>query len=309
MHLFAIPFWPDQASSYAGTIDWIYITLIGLSVFFTVGVFAAVVYFAVKYRRGAPADRSNPIEGSIVLELIWSVIPLILSLGMFTWAASAYFEMTHAPADAMDIYVVGRQWMWKVQHPTGQREINQLHVPVGQPVRLILTSQDVIHSFYVPEFRQKQDAVPGMWTQLWFEATKPGEYNLFCAEYCGTEHSRMIGTVYAMDPADYQEWLRTSTAQESMAQSGAALFQKYGCTGCHAGNAAVRAPLLNGIYNRPRPLANGGSVVANDMYLHDSILQPRKHVVGGYDPIMPSFAGQIPEEELMQIVYYIKTLQ
>jgi cytochrome c oxidase subunit II len=309
MYLLSIPFWPDQASTYASTIDAIYGTLIALSTLFSVGVFAAIVYFAVRYRRGSLADRSNPVEGSVVLELAWTVIPLILALGMFTWAASAYFELAHPPENSMDIYATGRQWMWKVQHPTGQREINQLHIPVGQPVRVVLTSQDVLHSFYIPEFRVKQDAVPGMWTQLWFEATKPGEYRLFCAEYCGTEHSRMIGTVFAMNPEDYQNWLRTSTVQESMAQTGARLFQQYGCTGCHAGNAAVRAPLLNGIYNRPRPLMSGETVIANDMYIHDSILQPRKHVVGGYDPIMPSFAGQIPEEELMQIVYYIKSLQ
>ena len=309
MFLFSIPFWPEQASSYAATIDTLYIVLVLLAVVFSVGVFIAVLFFAIKYRRGTNADRSDPVEGSIILELTWSIIPLIMALGIFGWATVAYFELANPPKDSMDVYAVGRQWMWKIQHPTGQREINQLHIPVGQPVRIVLTSQDVLHSFYIPEFRVKQDAVPGMWTQLWFEATKPGEYNLFCAEYCGTEHSRMIGTVYAMEPAAYQEWLRTSTAQESMAQAGAALFQKYGCTGCHNGNAAVRAPLLNGIYNRPRPLMSGETAIANDMYIHDSILQPRKHVVGGYDPIMPSFAGQIPEEDVMQIVYYIKSLK
>jgi cytochrome c oxidase subunit 2 len=307
--LFQVPLFPEQASTVAPKIDAVSLVLTGLSIFFSAAVAVALLYFAVKYRRGSNADRSRPVSGSLKLELAWSVIPLILALGVFTWSASVYFDVVHPPEGAMEVYVIGRQWMWKAQHPTGQREINELHVPVGQPVKVILTSQDVIHDFFVPAFRIKVDAVPGMFTQTWFEATKPGKYHLFCAEYCGTEHSLMRGTITVMEQDEYEQWLRTNTVQESMAQGGARLFREYGCSGCHAGNASVRAPLLEGVYGKPVPLSTGETVIADDMYIHDSILQPRKQVVGGYDPIMPTYAGQISEEDLLQIVYYIKSLR
>ena len=304
-----IPYFPDQASTNAWKVDVLFFVFTALTIAFSAIVFIAIAFFAIKYRRGSKADRSNPIAGSLKLELTWTFIPFVLAIAMFLWAADTYFEVTTPPDGAMEITVVGRQWMWKIQHPTGQREINELHVPVGQPVRLTMTSQDVIHSFFIPAFRVKQDVVPGMYSNLWFEAKDPGTYHLFCAEYCGTEHSRMIGSVVAMDPKDYETWLQSGTSQESMVQGGERLFRDKGCSGCHAGNSSVRAPLLNGVYGGPVPLDDGTVVTADDMYIRDSILLPKKQVVAGFKPIMPTYQGQLSEEELFQLIAYIKSLK
>jgi cytochrome c oxidase subunit II len=313
-----IPGIPEQASSNAWKIDALYGVLVLLTFIFSVGVFVAVVWLAIRYRVGSKVDRSGGDTHSpagMVLEVTWTVIPLILALAVFGWSAVLYYEQTTPPPNATDMYVTGRQWMWKIQHPDGRREINELHIPVGQPVKLIMTSQDVIHSFYVPEFRIKQDVLPGAYTTMWFEPTKAGTYRIYCAEYCGTDHSRMIGYVYVMEPADYEEWLRTGNPQESMLKEGERLFREKGCSGCHGGNASVRAPLLNGIYNSqvplqgPTPNSIGEVVIADDMYLHDSIVQPRKQIVGGYEPIMPTYEGQLTSEELLQLVAYIKSLK
>lgn len=299
----------DQASTRAGEVDLLFTVFTALVVFFTVLVSVVLVYFAVKYTRGSKADRSNPLDGSLKLEITWTVIPLFLAIGAFAWAAYVYFQIAHPPTDAMDVTVVGRQWMWKIQHPTGQREINELHVPVGRPVRLTMTSQDVIHSFFIPAFRVKQDVVPGTYSQLWFEAAKPGTYHLFCAEYCGTEHSRMIGSIIVMEPQDYETWLQAGNTGESMVASGERLFRDKGCSGCHAGNSSVRAPLLNGVYGGPVPLDDGTVVSADDMYIRDSILLPKKQVAAGFKPIMPTYQGQLSEEELFQLITYIKSLK
>jgi cytochrome c oxidase subunit 2 len=309
MMLSSIPVVPDQASSVAWQIDLLVLGYTLLSIFFVVIVAGAVFYFAIKYRRGSNADRSNPIAGSLKLELTWTIIPLLLAMAAFTWGAKVYFEVAHAPEGAMEITVVGRQWMWKIQHPTGQREINELHVPMGQPIRLVMTSQDVIHSFFVPAFRVKQDVVPGMYSDLWFEPTKPGTYHLFCTEYCGTEHSRMIGTVTVMEAKDYEAWLRSGRVEESMVQSGERLFRDKGCSGCHAGNSSVRAPLLNGVYGSPVPLDDGTIVTADDVYMRDSILLPKKQVAAGYKPVMPTYQNQLSEEELFQLLAYLKSLK
>jgi cytochrome c oxidase subunit II len=309
MLLSQIPFVPDQASSVAWQVDAILLAYTLITIFFTVLIAGAVLFFSIKYRRGSSADRSNPIAGSLKLELTWTIAPLILAMAAFTWAAKVYFDMAHVPEGAMEVTVVGRQWMWKIQHPTGQREINELHVPMGQPVRLIMTSQDVIHSFFVPAFRVKQDVVPGLYTDLWFEATKPGTYHLFCTEYCGTEHSRMIGTVTVMDPKDYEQWLRSGSVEESMVQTGARLFRDKGCSGCHSANSSVRAPLLEGVYNSAVPLDDGTVVMADDMYMRDSILLPKKQVAAGYKPVMPTFQNQLSEEELFQLLAYLKSLK
>lgn len=309
MLLSGLPILPPQASTAAGQIDALILVITGLSAFFTVGVVAAVLFFSIKYRKGSTADRSNPSSGSLKLELIWTIIPLFLALGVFAWASKVYFDLINPPKNAMEITVIGRQWMWKIQHPTGQREINQLHIPVGMPVRLTMTSQDVIHDFFVPEFRVKQDVVPGMYTHLWFEATQTGTFNLFCAEYCGTEHSRMIGTVVVMEPKDYQAWLESGNVEESMAKAGERLFRDKGCSGCHQGNSSVRAPLLNGVYGGPVPLDDGSVTTADDMYIRDSILLPKKQVVAGFKPVMPTFQGQLSEEELFQLIAYVKSLK
>jgi cytochrome c oxidase subunit 2 len=216
--------------------------------------------------------------------------------------------MYDVPDDAAEVYVLGRQWMWELRHPGGKREINELHVPVGRPVRLTMTSQDVIHSFFIPAFRIKQDVVPGRYTSLWFQATKPGRYHLFCAEYCGTDHSGMVGSVVAMDPADFQQWLEEGTAEESMSVAGERLFRQLGCSGCHAPNATVRAPLLEGVFGHPVPLDGGSFVQADERYIRDSILLPATQVVAGYKPVMPTFQGHISEEDLLKIVAYIKAI-
>jgi cytochrome c oxidase subunit 2 len=309
MLLALVPFLPDQASTTAVHVDTLFWVFNALTIFFSVLIAAAITFFAIKYRRGSKADRSNPIAGSLKLELTWTIIPLLMAIAVFTWAAKVYFDIVYPPEGAMEVTVVGRQWMWKLQHPTGQREINELHVPLGQPVRLTMTSQDVIHSFFIPAFRVKQDVVPGTYTSVWFEATQAGTYHLFCAEYCGTEHSRMIGQVVAMDPKDYEAWLQGGTVQESMVQGGERLFREKGCSGCHAGNSSVRAPLLNGVFGGPVPLDDGSVITADDMYIRDSILLPKKQVVAGFKPVMPTFQGQLSEEELFQLIAYIKSLK
>jgi cytochrome c oxidase subunit 2 len=265
-----------------------------------------VIYFALKYRRRGD-EVPRPIVGSMLLETLWSVIPLGIALTMFVWSARVYFDMVTPPADALDVYVVGRQWMWKLQHPDGQRETNELHVPVGTPVKVILTSEDVIHSFFIPDFRIKQDAVPGRYTYAWFQATKPGTYRIYCAEYCGTDHSRMIGWVVAQDPAEYQQWL-SSRADLSLALRGRQRFLQYQCVTCHTGTSDARAPNLEGVYNRQVHLADGRTVVADENYLRESILNPRAKIVAGFEPIMPTFQG-MPADDLLELLSFIKALR
>jgi cytochrome c oxidase subunit 2 len=204
---------------------------------------------------------------------------------------------------------MGKQWMWKAQHPLGKSEINMLHVPVNQPVKLIMTSQDVIHSFYIPAFRVKKDVLPGRYTELWFEATKTGEYHLFCAEYCGTEHSQMIGSVVVMEQLEYERWLSGNVAGESMAAAGQRLFEQRGCASCHAGTSDARGPALAGLFGKEVQLEDGRTVTADESYLRESILNPQAKVVAGYSPVMPTFEGQISEEGLLQLVAYIKSLE
>jgi cytochrome c oxidase subunit 2 len=245
------------------------------------------------------------------LEISWSVIPLGIMLAMFVWGTRVYVKLYRAPKDAVEFTSIGRQWMWKFQHPTGQREINNLHVPVGQAIKVMMTSEDVIHSFYVPAFRLKQDAVPGRYTSVWFKATKPGTYHLFCAEYCGAEHSRMIGSVIVMTAADYQSWLANGPgAGKTPVASGAELFQTLACETCHKGGTGriQRGPALEGLYGNPVQLADGTTVTADDAYLRESILNPQAKHVKGWDPVMPTFQGQISEEQLAQLMAYVKSL-
>jgi len=242
------------------------------------------------------------------VELAWTLTPLLLFVAAFIWGSELYFEHAAAPSNALQVYVVARQWMWKAQHTGGQREINELHLPRGYPVQLVMTSEDVIHSFFVPAFRVKQDVLPGRYTSLWFVPTKTGDFHLFCAEYCGTEHARMGGRIIVMDAAEYERWLSASTGPATMATHGAALFRQYGCSGCHSAGATVRAPRLEGLFGKPVHLAGGGTVVADERYIRDSILLPRKDVVVGYEPIMPSYAGQIGEQDLLDLIAYIKSL-
>jgi cytochrome c oxidase subunit 2 len=244
------------------------------------------------------------------LEIGWSVVPLAIMLAMFAWGTRVFFRLYRPPKDAVEFTVIGKQWMWKAQHPGGQQEINSLHVPINQPIRLTLASEDVIHSFFIPAFRVKQDAVPGRYTSLWFEATKPGTYHLFCAEYCGTEHSRMIGSVVAMEAQDYESWLAGGAAGKSMAASGADLFQSFACDTCHRAGAGrlARGPALEGLYEHEVKLADGRTIVADDNYLRESILTPASKLVAGWDPVMPTFQGQVNEEQLSELIAYIRSL-
>lgn len=304
----SLPLFPEQASTFAERVDALYYYLLSVSGFFVLLIFALIFYFAVKYRRRSEGEQTPSILGSIPLEVAWIVIPFILVMIMFVWGASLYFTAFSPPANAMEIFVIGKQWMWKVQHPEGRREIDELHVPVGYPVKLTITSQDVIHSFYIPAFRIKMDAVPGRYTSTWFEASKTGTFHLFCAEYCGTAHAGMGGRVVVMKPSEYEQWLRTGAPEESLVAAGGRLFQQLGCSGCHSQNSIARAPLLDGVYGKPVPLQSGQVVLADESYIRDSILLPQKDVVAGYAPVMPSFQGRISEEELMQIISYIRFL-
>ena len=303
------PLFPEQASTFALKVDGIYFATVLLCVFFAALVSVLVVVFAVKYRRKSPDEVPRQIAGHIGLELFWTFIPLVLALGMFVWATVLYFHMTTPPASTMEMYVVGKQWMWKLQHPEGKREINELHVPVGEAVQITMTSEDVLHSFYIPAFRVKKDVVPGRYTSLWFEATKVGSYHLFCAEYCGTEHSRMIGTVHVMEPQDYQNWLTGGVANEPMEVTGERLFEQYACHTCHKADGKGRGPSLVGLYGKSVALEGGGSAVVNEAYIRESILNPAAKLVAGYKPIMPTFKGQVSEEGVMQLIAYIKSLK
>ena len=302
----AFQFMPDQASTVAGHVDSLYTFLWAVSVFFTVLIASLIIYFAIKYRRRSPDEPPPPkVHTDYRLELTWTIIPLLLVLVMFWWGARVLYMQVRPPADTLDIDVIGKQWMWKIQHrSTGRREINELHVPLGRPVRLLMASQDVIHSFFVPAFRVKQDVVPGRYTTLWFQPSRLGTYHLFCAEYCGNQHSGMIGRVTVMEPADYEAWLAGTTADEPPAVAGERLFNHFGCATCHG----QRGPTLANVYGQPRALVGGGSVVADEPYLRESILYSTEKVVEGFQPIMPSYRGQMSEEQLMQIVAYIKSL-
>ncbi|HEY9899077.1 MAG TPA: cytochrome c oxidase subunit II [Pantanalinema sp.] len=303
------PLFPDRASSMAWQVDAIFFVLLVLSSLIVLGVAIAIVYFGIKYRRGSQADRTHRIRHPLGLEIAWTVVPFGIFLFLFGWGASVYFDIRRPPADALEIAVVAKQWMWKFEHPGGQREINALHVPVGRSIKLTMISQDVIHDLFVPAFRLKQDVLPGRYLTLWFTATQEGSFRFFCSQFCGTEHASMGGWVVVMAPDAYARWLAVWEAQDTTALAGAKLFARLGCAGCHGANAAVRAPALAGLYGKPVPLVGGGFTRADERYLRDSILLPASQVVAGYAPIMPSYQGQIGEAEVLQLVAYLKTLK
>jgi cytochrome c oxidase subunit 2 len=302
------PLFPAQASTIAPRVDNLYFFLIAVSAFFAVLVTVLVIVFAIKYRRRRATEVGAPIHGSLALELVWTGIPFILAMVMFVWGASVYFAIAKPPAETLDIYAVGKQWMWKFQHREGQREINALHVPVNTPVRMIITSEDVLHDLYLPSFRVKMDAIPGRYTQLWFTATELGTYHLFCAEYCGTKHSGMIGSVTVLSQDDYQAWLAGGATEGSLAQVGEQLFTQLACITCHAPDSAGRGPVLNGLFGARVTLASGETVVADNAYIRESILNPTAKIVQGFAPIMPTFQGQVSEEQLLALIEYIKSL-
>jgi cytochrome c oxidase subunit 2 len=302
------PFFPQQASEQAGQVDALYFFLVAVTGFFAVLIAVLVTVFAVKFHRRHGDEVGDAIHGSLVLELLWTFIPLGICLVMFVWGAQVFFHMTRAPKGAMEIYVVGKQWMWKAQHMDGAREINELHVPIGRPVKLVMGSEDVIHSFFIPDFRVKADVVPGRYNTMWFTATQAGKYHIFCTQYCGTKHSAMIGTVTAMDPSDYQAWLSGGAAGGTMAENGAKLFTDLSCSTCHLENGQGRGPVLKGLYGKQVLITGGQTVTMDDAYIRESVLQPQAKVVSGFQPIMPTFQGLVTEEQLLQLIAYIKSL-
>ena len=301
------PLFPQQASAQAASVDGIYFFMLAVTAFFSLLIATLIAVFAIKYRRRHKDEVGIANHGSLALELLWTVIPFLITMVMFAWGAKVFFDIYRPPAGAMEIYVVGKQWMWKAQHMDGQREINELHVPVGRPVKLIMGSEDVIHSFFIPAFRVKADVIPGRYNVLWFTATQPGRYHLFCAEYCGTKHSGMVGSVIAMEPNEFQAWLGGGNASDSPAAAGAKLFQDLACSSCHRSDALARAPQLAGLFGSTVQLQGGATVVADESYVRESIVNPQAKVVAGFQPIMPTFQGLVTEEQLLQLIAYVRS--
>ncbi|HJU93843.1 MAG TPA: cytochrome c oxidase subunit II [Pyrinomonadaceae bacterium] len=305
-----IPLVPERASSFAWKVDALYFYLSGVTLFFTLLISATLIFFVIRYRRRSPYEIPRPVAGSHKLETIWTIIPFVIAMTMFVWGATVYFEQYKPPQNAIEVYVVGKQWMWKLQHATGQREINELHVPVGRKIKLIMTTEDVIHDFFVPAFRTKADVVPGRYQTIWFEATKPGRYHLFCAEYCGMNHSGMTGSVIVMEPREFDDWLSGNTGNTTPAVAGQQLYQTLGCASCHgAEGEGGRGPTLTGVFGKEAQLQTGQSVRIDEGYLRESILNPQAKMVVGFGPIMPTFQGQVSEDQLVQLIAYIKSLQ
>ena len=300
--------WPQSASHVAAQADYLILAFTVVTLLLTVPIFLGITYFAFKYRSGRNVNRDTSDERSTVIELSWMLIPFFLTLIFFVWGAVLFSHQNNPPADAMQITAIGRQWMWKFQHPTGQSEINDLHVPEGQPVVIRMISQDVIHALYIPALRIQMDTIPGRYTQLWFKADKSGSFHLFCSEYCGTDHSEMGGTLTIMKPADYQKWLSQTASGTTLVAAGETVFQSYGCSGCHRQGSTVKAPSLAGLYGKPVPLEAGGTILADESYLRDKILEPDQHKMAGYTQNMPSYKGKIAEEDLIRLVAYIKSL-
>jgi cytochrome c oxidase subunit 2 len=306
-------FLPTEASHHAGQVDALFASFGALVTLLAAPVFILSAIYIVRFRFGRRANRSAPEKGNVWLETSWSVIPFLLTMLFYVWSTKMFLDQQSPPNDAMTIDVVAKQWMWKFQHRGGAREINELHVPVGVPVRLTMTSQDVIHSLFLPAMRIKQDVLPGRYTQEWFTADKTGVFPLRCAEYCGTDHSVMDGRLIVQTPAAFARWQAQAGADKSLAERGGELFQRLGCAGCHGSNAQgsagpIRAPSLVGLYGRPVPLADGSFVRADDQYIHDSIMLPNKQVATGYDPRMPPFGNVLDEEQVAQLEAYVRSL-
>ena len=304
-----VPFVPESASTMSWKVDAVYFYLSGVTLFFTLLISAILIFFVIRYRRRTPYEIPRPIACSHKLETLWTVIPFVIAMTIFGWSAKVYFEQYSPPENAIEVYVVGKQWMWKIQHSTGQREINELHVPVGKKVKLIMTTEDVIHDFFVPAFRMKTDVVPGKYTTQWFEATKTGTYHLFCAEYCGMNHSGMIGSVVVMETREFDNWLSGNVSNTSPVAAGQQLYQTLGCASCHgASGEGGRGPSLIGLFGKQTQLAGGQTVRADESYIRESILNPQSKLVDGFGPIMPTFQGQVTEDQLVQLLAYIKSL-
>jgi cytochrome c oxidase subunit 2 len=305
--LSSIPIFPTAASTFASDVDKLYFLILAVTSFFAIAVVIFVAIFAVKYQDHTGTQVGAPIHGSIPLELAWSFLPFVIAIGIFAYATVVYFEIVRPPAETLQIYSTGKRWMWRFQHINGRAEINELHVPKGRPVKITFTSEDVLHSLYFPSFRVKADAIPGRYSEIWFEAAELGDFHIFCAEYCGTSHSGMIGHVVVMEPRDYQAWLSGSDGQP-LAARGQQLFQQLACVTCHLQDGSGRGPKLNGVPGSTVELANGTSVTADDGYIRESILTPQAKLVSGFQPVMPTFQGLVNEEGVMSLIEYIKSL-
>ncbi len=302
-----IIWFPREGSTTAHAVDELLFFL--LAVCGSVGMLVAFLlfYFSIRYRR-RPGQAAPPSPANnLPLELFWTLTPMAIFVIFYVWGATVYFGAYRAPDDATVIYAQGKQWMWKFQHPEGQREINELHVPAGRPIKVLLTSEDVIHSFFVPDFRVHMDVLPDRYTSVWFEAKTPGDYRLFCSQYCGTNHAGMIGTVRVLKPADYQQWL-SGRAEGSLALEGRKVFLKYRCVSCHSADERSRAPVLEDLFGSRVRLTNGESTIADESYIRSSILYPGTRIVEGWQNIMPSFKGQVSEEEIVELIAFIKSL-
>ena len=308
MKIFGIPIFPEQASAFAKDVDALYFFILATCALFAIGVSIAVVILGMKYRKTHPSQIGARIEGNLPLELLWSVIPTIIAMFMFGWGATVFYHLRRPPDEALHLYAVGKQWMWKFQHLEGQREINELHVPAGRPIKVTISSEDVIHSLYFPSFRTKIDAIPGRYTELWFEADTKGTYHIFCAEYCGTNHSGMIGNVIVMDPVEYQAWLQGGGMDGTLAQRGAKLFNDLACSTCHLDSGQGRGPSLHDIVGTTVELADGSSTKVDEAYLRESILTSQAKVVKGFQPLMPTFQGLVSEENLVALIEHVKSL-
>jgi len=302
------PLFPEAASTMAPRVDALYFFLLGIAGFFSILIAGLIVYFAIKYRRRSPREIGRKSHASTALEVAWTVIPLMITMVIFVWGARIFFAISTPPPETLNIYAVGKQWMWKFQHLDGQREINELHVPVDRDVKMIATSEDVIHDFFVPAFRVKADVIPGRYVNVWFHATKPGRYRLECAEYCGTKHSGMIGEVIVMAAPDYQTWLSGGASGKTLTEEGQQLFSDLACNTCHRADLQGRGPVFEGVFGTAVTLQNGQKVTADEAYVRESILNPQAKVVAGYQPIMPTFQGQVSEEQLLALVEYVKSL-
>jgi cytochrome c oxidase subunit II len=303
------PLFPDSASALSGRVDLLYVIWVLVSLFFTVLIAGLIVFFMFRYRRRHFEEVGADERAAVWLEILWSAVPLVIMLFMCAWGMRVFFELYRPPADAVEYTAIGKQWMWKVQHPEGVREINEMHVPVGRPVRVSLGSEDVLHDYFIPAFRVKMDAVPGKVTTLWFEATEVGTYHIFCAEYCGTKHSGMIGQVIVMTPQDYEAWLAGGKSTGTAVQNGERLFTDLACVTCHKPDSSGRGPSLLGVFGSTVTLADGRKVVADENYLRESIMNSQAKIVAGYQGIMPTFQGMVTEENLLQLIAYIKTLK
>jgi cytochrome c oxidase subunit 2 len=304
-----LPFFPEQASNFAGNVDTLFAFILFTALFFSVLVTFLTILAAFTYKRNRPGEIGEVIHGNNVLEIGWTVIPLILAIGMFAWGAVIYVNYRTAPKDTLDIYVIGKQWMWKLQQPNGRKEINELHVPVNRNIKLIMGSEDVIHDFFVPAFRVKMDVVPGRYNTMWFQPTKVGRYHFFCSQYCGTNHAIMGGWVTVMDPAEYATWLSGEVGDVNPVSAGERLFTQLACNTCHLANGTGRAPSLNGLYGANVLLADGSTVTADEAYIRQSILEPKGNIVAGYQPVMPTFQGLVTEEQILNLTAYIRSLQ